>query len=448
MKKRNLAAAGLAAVMLAVCGIAMQASAANIVVNDNRTQQNDESSTEVQTDAESTAAENTAAESTEAESTAAENTVAIEENFDVKGWLYENSIGDTLYFVTVKNNSQTTVSVSGNATAKDSAGAVLGAADLSIDIIGPGEETIGYFYFDDVSGAAKVDYQLSCNEDIYYEPVLGNLEVEKSLNETNVTITVTNNGDINAEFVEAYAFFMDANDNIIKYDNEYVIDNDSQIKPGASLSTQLNCYDTYDHVEIYLTGRSDGSSTPVSESILSEDFSSVGYLYETSVGDSLYFLVVTNNSSEACSLKGNAVARDASGKAVGAGDLTLDILGPGETSIGYFYFDKVFDIDTVDYQLFGSDSYYEPVLKDLSAEVTINDEDVVVAVTNNGANPAQFLEAYVLFFDADNNLVWYESGYLTDDDSELKPGATLSEQAGVNSEFDHAEVYFRGRYYE
>ena len=448
MKKRNLAAVGLAAVMLAGCGMAMQASAMNIVVNDNRTQQNDESSTEVQTDAESTAAENTAAESTEAESTAAENTVAIEENFDVKGWLYENSIGDTLYFVTVKNNSQTTVSVSGNATAKDSAGAVLGAADLSIDIIGPGEETIGYFYFDDVSGAAKVDYQLSCNEDIYYEPVLGNLEVEKSLNETNVTITVTNNGDINAEFVEAYAFFMDANDNIIKYDNEYVIDNDSQIKPGASLSTQLNCYDTYDHVEIYLTGRSDGSSTPVSESILSEDFSSVGYLYETSVGDSLYFLVVTNNSSEACSLKGNAVARDASGKAVGAGDLTLDILGPGETSIGYFYFDKVFDIDTVDYQLFGSDSYYEPVLKDLSAEVTINDEDVVVAVTNNGANPAQFLEAYVLFFDADNNLVWYESGYLTDDDSELKPGATLSEQAGVNSEFDHAEVYFRGRYYE
>ena len=443
MKKRNLAAVGLAAVILAGCGMTMQVSAMNIVVNDNRARQNDESSTEDQT-----AAENTADESTEAESTGAESTADTEENFDVKGWLYENSIGDTLYFVTVKNNSQTTVSVSGNATAKDSAGAVLGAADLSIDIIGPGEETIGYFYFDDVSGAAKVDYQLSCNEDIYYEPVLGNLEVEKSLNETNVTITVTNNGDINAEFVEAYAFFMDANDNIIKYDNEYVIDNDSQIKPGASLSAQLNCYDTYDHVEIYLTGRSDGSSTPVSESILSEDFSSVGYLYETSVGDSLYFLVVTNNSSEACSVRGNAVARDASGKAIGAGDLTLDILGPGETSIGYFYFDKVFDIDTVDYQLFGSDSYYEPVLKDLSAEVTINDENVVVAVTNNGTNPAQFLEAYVLFFDADNNLVWYESGYLTDDDSELKPGATLSEQAGVNSEFDHAEVYFSGRYYE
>lgn len=448
MKKRNLAAVGLAAVILAGCGMTMQVSAMNIVVNDNRARQNDESSTEVQTAAENTAAESTEAESAEVESTEAESTAATEENFDVKGWIYENTIGDTLYFVTVKNNSRTTVSVSGNATAKDSAGAVLGAGNMSIDPIAPGEESIGYFYFSGVSGVAKVDYQLSYNEDIYYEPVLGNLEVEKSMNETNVTITVTNNGDINAEFVEAYAFFMDADDNIIKYDNTYVIDNDSQIKPGASLSAQLNCYDTYDHVEIYLTGRSDGSSTPVSESVLSKDFSSAGYLYETSVGDSLYFLVVTNNSSEACSVKGNAVARDASGKAIGAGDLTLDILGPGETSIGYFYFDKVFGIDKVDYQLFGSDSYYEPVLKDLSAEVTINDENVVVAVTNNGTNPAQFLEAYVLFFDADNNLVWYESGYLTDDDSELKPGATISEQADMDSEFDHAEVYFRGRYYE
>lgn len=448
MKKKNLAAVSLAAVMLAGCGMTMQASAMNIVVNDNRAQQNDESSTEVQTDAENTAAESAEIESAAAESTETESTASTEEDFDVKGCLYENSIGDTLYFITVKNNSQTAVSVSGNATAMDSAGSVLGAADMSIGLVGPGEETIGYFYFDSVSGVDKVDYQLSYDEDTYYEPVLGNLEVEESLNETNVTITVTNNGDINAEFVEAYAFFMDADDNIIRYNNTYVIDNDNQIKPGASLSAQLNCYDTYDHVEIYLTGRSDGSSTPVSESILSEDFSSAGYLYETSVGDSLYFLVVTNNSSEACSVKGNAVARDASGKALGAGDLTLDILGPGETSIGYFYFDKVFDIDTVDYQLFGSDSYYEPVLKDLSGEVTINDENVVVTVTNNGANPAQFLEVYVLFFDADNNLVWYESGYLTDDDSELKPGATLSEQAGVNREFDHAEVYFRGRYYE
>ena len=61
-------------------------------------------------------------------------------------------------------------------------------------------------------------------------------------------------------------------------------------------------------------------------------------------------------------------------------------------------------------------------------EQTINDQNLTVIATNDGSYSAQFVEAYALFFDADNKVVSYDSTYVTDGDSEIKPGATLSVQ--------------------
>lgn len=43
----------------------------------------------------------------------------------------------------------------------------------------------------------------------------------------------------------------------------------------------------------------------------------------------------------------------------------------------------------------------------------------------NGDAAADYVEAYVLFFDAENNITDVSSAYVTDDDGEIKPGATL-----------------------
>lgn len=371
-------------------------------------------------------------------------------DFTKQEYLFENSIGDSLYFVVVTNNSEAIVSVSGNATAKDAAGNPIGADNMSIDVLGPGETSIGYFYFDSVKNIASVDYQLAYSPSKYYKPVIGNLAVQQILNDKNVTITVTNEGDINAQFVQAHALFFDAAGNVIAHSSGYVTDNDSEIKPGATLSAQLDIYgQVYDHAEVYFTGRSDGKSTPVAESKVSDaDFEIVEKPFTNSIGDSMWYLIVTNNSEYDVGFSANGTAYDAGGNIIGADDTSIDVVGAGQTSICYFYFDSVPEIDHVEYtRSYNTDlRYYSDVIHDLSSQITINDQNVIVSVTNTGSEEAEFVQAYALFIDGQGNIIAQDSTYVTDDDSEIKPGATITKQLNVYGKaFDTVEVYFTGR---
>jgi hypothetical protein len=52
----------------------------------------------------------------------------------------------------------------------------------------------------------------------------------------------------------------------------YVTDGDSEIKPGGTISVQLDTYKGFDHVECYLTGRSDGQASTASSGVSDSDF--------------------------------------------------------------------------------------------------------------------------------------------------------------------------------
>ncbi len=369
-----------------------------------------------------------------------------DEDFEKTGYLYENSIGDSLYFYVVKNNSQASVSIDGNAVAKDSGGNTLGASSREIDVLGPGETSLMTFYFDSVTGIDTIECSLTYDTKTYYKPVIANLEVEQTINDKNLTVVVTNNGNINAQFVEAYALFMDGDGNIVSYSSNYITDGDSEIKPGATISEQFDSYSSFDHVELFFTGRSDGSASSASSSISESDFDVQEYLYENSIGDSLYFLVLRNNSDKTVGISINMTAYDASENVIGADSSDVDVIGSGETSIAMFYFDSVKGIDHVKYSMgFDTSPYYSSVISDLESVNSINDKNVVVTVTNNGTQAAQFVEAYALFLDSDGNVVYYDSTYVTDGDSEIKPGATLSKQLTAYNSFDTVEVYFTGR---
>ena len=189
---------------------------------------------------------------------------------------------------------------------------------------------------------------------------------------------------------------------------------------------------------------SDGDS-PAKITVSDKDFEVIDYLYEDSLS-SRYFLIITNNSEATVSIFANGIAKDANGSMIGASDLSIDVLGPGETSIGYFYFNGVSGIETVEYEMtYDTEPYYTPILSNLYTEQTINNKNVIVAVTNNGEIPAYFVEAYALFFDAENNVVDYTSRYITDDDIEIKAGKTIVAQLDTYESFDHVEVYLTGR---
>lgn len=172
----------------------------------------------------------------------------------------------TEYLVAVKNNSNITVGLSANATAYDASNGLLGADTAEIDVLGPNEESVFLFYFDGVSGVDHIDYkdniQYSVGSNLYYEPVISNLSVQDAVNGDVLTLAVTNNGEYDAEFVEAYAVFMDANNTPLEIDETYIVDSNSKIAAGATQSEQINYYSSYnkgafDHVTYYFTGRAD-----------------------------------------------------------------------------------------------------------------------------------------------------------------------------------------------
>ena len=302
------------------------------------------------------------------------------------------------------------------------------------------------FYFDSVTGIDKVDCALTYDTETYYKPVVGNIRMEQTINDQNLTVIATNDGNTNAQFVEAYALFFDADNKVVSYDSTYVTDGDSEIKPGGTISVQLDTYKGFDHVECYLTGRSDGQASTASSGVSDSDFAVKEYLYENSIGDSMYFLAITNNSDKTVGINGNMTAYDAGGNVIGADSGSIDVLGPGEQSIMSFYFDSVKGIDNVQYTLgYDTEPYYKSGLEGLEVVQNINAKNVVVTVTNNGTEASQFVEAYALFLDSAGKVVRYDSTYIVDGDSEIKPGATLSKQLDTYEAFDTVEVYLTGR---
>ena len=87
--------------------------------------------------------------------------------------------------------------------------------------------------------------------------MIGDLNVEYTTNEKNAIVTITNKGSKPAEFVEAYALFFDADGNVMRSDTTYFSDDDFELKPGASITKQMNAYGTFSSVKIYVSGRRD-----------------------------------------------------------------------------------------------------------------------------------------------------------------------------------------------
>lgn len=367
------------------------------------------------------------------------------EDFETTDYLFESSDGYTVYFYVVKNNTKDIVDVEATAKALDSAGKELGSDKESIDVLGPGETSIMMFYYDDVTGVDKVDCQMTTAQETYYTPVLSNIKTEDTINGQHVTIVAKNEGDIPAQFVEAYVLFFDKDNNIVAYDSSYVTDSDAEFKPGSTLATQLGRQTDFDHVEYYLTGKYDGTE-PEDNGVSDSDFAVKEYYYEGSSGDSMCFLALTNNGDKTVSIEGNLIAYDAKGKVLGAAYGSLDVIGPGEESLMDFYLDGVQDMDKVEYTLsYDTEPLYDSCLKDLEFTHDVNDRDISVTITNKGADPAQFTQAHVLCLDADGKVVLEDSTYFTDDDNELKPGATQTEEFSSYKEFDSVVVYLTAR---
>lgn len=158
-----------------------------------------------------------------------------------------------------------------------------------------------------------------------------------------------------------------------------------------------------------------------------------------------HFIVVKNTSSNTVDISTSSLAYSNDDTMVGAANGRFDALGSGCTSAFYEAFETDAEIDHYETDITSSKSkYYESVIQDLSYEQNDISGGAIFQVTNNGPDSASFVEGVALFF-KDGNLVNYEIAYFTDDDSELKPGKTISKQLNCNKDFDSIEFYLSGR---
>ena len=154
----------------------------------------------------------------------------------------------------IKNNSQYDLSLYGEMIFKDSDGALVGTVSSQTYAFEAGQETLMEFYSSD--DFASFEYSLSADEETYYAPILSSLEKEVSMTDSKAVLSVTNNADMPAQYVQFYALFF-SGDDLVYYDWGYCTDDDSEIKPGKTNYAQARSYEDFDSVLVYLSGRAE-----------------------------------------------------------------------------------------------------------------------------------------------------------------------------------------------
>lgn len=170
---------------------------------------------------------------------------------------YSYSDDDMTYLMLViKNNSEQTVKLETNATAKDSDGKTIGAFSNDAVAVMSGQSVALLHLFEDAPDVSDFSYTLMAKKDTDFESVFDDVTVEESATDDRVILTATNNGSKDAEYVCATAlFFKDGK--FVGFGDTYITDDDSYLKAGATLSSEIDCYADggFDDVKVYYTGR-------------------------------------------------------------------------------------------------------------------------------------------------------------------------------------------------
>lgn len=155
-------------------------------------------------------------------------------------------------FLVVENTSDFTLDIRAALKTYDSSNNMLAAKDYSEDAIGQGTKTIFSFCLDE--DYAKTEYELTPALDTSYESVVQDLTYTSTAAKNKEVLSVTNNSDSAAEFVEAYVLFFKGN-TLVDHTTCYFTDDDYELKAGATITKEMDCYEEYDSFQVYFTGR-------------------------------------------------------------------------------------------------------------------------------------------------------------------------------------------------
>lgn len=166
--------------------------------------------------------------------------------------------------------------------------------------------------------------------------------------------------------------------------------------------------------------------------------------YEYSRGD--YYclgLVITNASGEDTGFDVTVKFYDKSGAIVGISNDSNYIVANGAQAFFEMYNDIEFSSFDCEVSPMKK-TMYTAVNDNLEIEKTIVGRKCIIAVTNTGDIPADFVK-YNLLFMKNGDVVDTAWGYITDSDSEIKPGKTQYVEEKGPADFDDVLIYLAAK---
>ncbi len=155
-------------------------------------------------------------------------------------------------YLVIENNSNFNIEVFADVKFYNKDNQLIGAKSSSQEAFEKGSKIVLYFSCDEEY--TRMEYELSVAEETYYDCVVSNLSYETVSAKEKEIVSVTNNGSKAAKFVKGYILFFKG-DRVIGLAQAYFTDNDSEIKPGKTITREIDCYEDYDSVQFFLTGR-------------------------------------------------------------------------------------------------------------------------------------------------------------------------------------------------
>lgn len=157
-----------------------------------------------------------------------------------------------------------------------------------------------------------------------------------------------------------------------------------------------------------------------------------------------YFCTVENTSDADWDIEANVTFFDAAGGIIGVGKQSEVAVAPGYEIFLSFSNEDAFDHVAVEIKTTPS-SWYRSGQQDLEVSVSDLGGKAIISATNVGDETVDFPEYNLLFLDAAGNVVEWDHGYLTDGDSEIKPGATEMRDTTTRAEYETIVAYAHGR---
>lgn len=99
----------------------------------------------------------------------------------------------------------------------------------------------------------SVNYNVVTKPLDYDQPVDANLKADVAAKGEDVTVTVTNTGNVTAEFVEYYVIYYKGG-KVVGYNMGYCDDDNDEIKPGATVTKDEHSYSEYSNAKVYVHG--------------------------------------------------------------------------------------------------------------------------------------------------------------------------------------------------